>query len=785
MKRQSYALATGLFAVLLATGVPAFAGTAPNGAHGTSGNGGPAAQDSSVLGATALEVNGATWDPNFTDAAVPGLLSKAGVGLVRWPGGSYSDTYDWQTNSPGGDVPFGQFMNEIAAAHAAPFITVNYAQTSLGPPVASAWVKDAQTYANYSDQTALWEVGNENYGPWEADTHPAPHTPRSYATYALPYFTAMHAADPKAQIGFPYTLTRSQSAGTGTWVPDPAAWNDTVLQKDGSQIDFADVHWYPVFGNPALTPAQIMATVRTIPAAMQSVKSTLNRYDPKAYVIAGESNISQSGITANEQPIAALYAAATALEFLSHGARSYGWWDIHNTPNMDQDFGFLSSGGTAPGPFTTALATTASKGALNLPARGSTDNFTVGHTITIGTGTGTGTATGTSAEHREITALGGNTTLSAPANRGQDTVDVTDVAPFAPGAPVTIGTGSTAQRDTVTAAGTGASSTSLVAPATAGQSVIRVEGTALGGQSTPVFMPPGFAPGAQVRVGTGSTAETATVKSVGTSSSLATTTASATPKGATTIHVTSVANNNTGVAFYVGDPVVIGGGANPETDTITSVGTSGADGTGITLAKPLANSYAGGTSVQDAGTGITLTKPLARAHAAGETAATPGTGIRLAHPLTSAEAAGTPAASTGITVTPALGTTYPAGTTVTDPGQREPALDTPMPAYDGYELASLLTTPGARLTALPTSDPSLFAFASTSGGKQAVLLVNADAVHSRVLRLPQLAGGQQGQPVTTYTYSLENPSIVKGSAPASALARGVTLPPESIEVLRP
>jgi hypothetical protein len=729
---------------------------------------------SSVLGATALEINGATWDPNFADAAVPGLLSKAGIGLVRWPGGSYSDTYDFQTNTPGGNVTFSQFMSEIAAARAAPLITVNYGQASLGPSVAAAWVKDAKTFANYSDSTALWEVGNENYGPWEFDTHPAPHTPQSYATYALPYFTAMHAADPSAQIGFPYTLTRFQSAGTGTWVPDPSAWNDTVLRTDGAQIDFADVHWYPIFGNPALTPAEIMATVRKIPAAMRSVRATLNRYDPKAYVIAGESNISQTGITANEQPIAALYAAATALEFLSNGARSYGWWDIHNTPNMDQDFGFLSSGGSAPGPFTAGLTSPVSRGTWNLPTA-STSGFTVGHTITIGEGA--------SASRREITAVGGNTTLSAPAASGQGAIDVADAAPFGPGAPVSIGTGPGAQQDTVTAVGTGASSTSLVAPAGPGQQVIRVAGTALGGQLTPVFMPPGFAPGAKVAIGSGTGAETATVKSVGTSSSLGTTTASAIPAGATAIHVTSVANTNTGVAFYVGDPVVVGSGSDPEVDTITSVGTAGPGGTGITLARPLTKAYAAGVPVQDAGTGITLTQPLAKAHAAGDTVATPGTGITLARPLKSAEPAGTPIASSGITVTPAVGQSYPVGTTVTDPGQQEPSLDTPMPAYDGYELASLLTTPGARLTALPTPNASLFAFASTSGGKQAVLLINADDAHSQGLRLPQLAGSQQSQSITTYAYSLEHPSIVKGSVTTAGLAQGVTLPPESIEVL--
>jgi hypothetical protein len=777
MKRQPFALAAALSAVLLAAGISAVAGGSPNAAASTSGNGSErpsVAQASSVLGATALEVNGATWDPNFTDAAVPGLLSKAGIGLVRWPGGSYSDTYDWETNSPGGDVTFPQFMSELAAAHAAPFITVNYGQPSLGPSVAAAWVKDAQAFANYSDSTALWEVGNEDYGPWEYDTHPGGDTPQSYAKYALPYFTAMHAADPSAQTGFPYALTISQSAGTGTWVANPAGWNQTVLRKDGAQIDFADVHWYPIFGNPALTPAEIMATVRKIPAVMQSVRATLNRYDPKAYIVAGESNISQTGITANEQPIAALYAAATALEFLSDGARSYGWWDIHNTANLDQDFGFLSSGGSAPGPFTARLTSPAGHGWRNLPVA-STSGFTVGHTITIGSGTST--------SHREITAVGGNTALAATAASGQLTIDVADVAPFAPGTPVSIGTGSSAQQDTVTAVGTGASSTSLVAPASPGQRDIRVAGTALGGQSTPVFMPPGFAPGARVTIGSGAGAETATVKSVGTSASLATTTASATAAGATQIHVASVANTSTGVAFYVGDPIVVGSGADPEIDTITSVGTAGPDGTGITLAKPLAKAYAVGVPVQDAGTGITLTQPLAKAHAAGDTVATPGTGITLAQPLKTAEPVGTSATSSGITVTPALGKSYAAGTTVTDPGQQEPPLDTPMPAYDGYELASLLTTPGARLTALPTRNTSLFAFASTSGDKQTVLLINADDAQSQVLRLPQSASGQQGGPITTYAYSLENPSIVKGSVTTAGLAQGMTLPPESIEVL--
>ncbi len=752
-------MAGALFVPSTGAAAPRTRGSHPNAAAG----------HSTRLGSDALEVNGATWDSGFLDTAIPGLLRQAGVKLVRWPGGSTADGYNWETNS-GGGVDFSQFMNQIAKAGAAPFITVNYGDASLGPAVAAAWVKKALTFPGYSDSTARWEVGNENYGPWENDTHPAPHTPQSYADNALAYFQAMHAADPSAQVGFPYALTRSQSAGTGTWVADPAAWNDTVLGRDGSQIDFADVHWYPIFGNPSLTPAQIMATVRRIPAVMASVRSTLAREDPGAYVIAGESNISQTGIVSNEQPIAALYAAATGLEFLSEGARSYGWWDIHNTPNLDQDFGFLSSGGQAAGPYTTTLSVPALRGQRNLQVA-ATSGFEVGHTITVGTGA--------SAQYRQVTAVGGGTTLAVAAGAGARNLKLATVTPFAPGAPVTIGSGNQAESDSVAKVGTGAGQATLAAPVAHGSQDVKVVGVAQGGQATPVFMPSGFAPGARITVGAGPTAETRTIRQVGTSSSLATTTVAPAAAGATTLHVASVADTSTGVAFYVGDEVTVGSGAHPETDTIASVGTSGATGTGITLTRPLSAAEPTGVDVRDAGTGITLSRPLQDAYGAGGPVSTPGTGITLTRPLTAAQPAGAPAASSGVTVTPALQRDQPAGTAVLDPGTQEPPKDTPMPAYYGYQLASLLTAPGARLTALATPRRSLFAFASSLRGRQALMLINSDDAHSAVVALNGVSAHRPGT-ISTYRYSLEHPTIVRRT---ESSAGRLMLGPESIEVV--
>jgi hypothetical protein len=83
MMRRLLALTVGLSAVLLTAGLSSLA-AGPGAAASTDASGRPG---SGELSATALEVNGATWDPDFADAAVPGLLRGAGVGLVRWPGG--------------------------------------------------------------------------------------------------------------------------------------------------------------------------------------------------------------------------------------------------------------------------------------------------------------------------------------------------------------------------------------------------------------------------------------------------------------------------------------------------------------------------------------------------------------------------------------------------------------------------------------------------------------------------------------------------------------------------
>jgi hypothetical protein len=299
---------------------------------------------SATLGGTLdpLGVNTASWDTDFTDPAIASYLTNANVGLVRYPGGSYADDYNWQTNKHGTDtdpVDFADYSRQVdAITGGQKFVTVNYGSDTADS--AGAWAKQAAATSGQS--TSLWEIGNEEYGSWETDNHAGAHTAASYASNATAYEKAIKSADPKAQVCYDYAMDGTLAPGSG--VDGFQNWNDTFLKANAATTDCADVHWYPVNGTPDETPQSIMETIDNIPAAAAEVKSTLQSDDPDDYFVVGETNISQTANEWNEEPVGALFAASNTLEWLANGAQSVDWWDVHNYGSQDADFGMFSSG---------------------------------------------------------------------------------------------------------------------------------------------------------------------------------------------------------------------------------------------------------------------------------------------------------------------------------------------------------------------------------------------------------------------------------------------------------
>lgn len=154
-------------------------------------------------------------------------------------------------------------------------------------------------------------------------------------------------------------------------------------------------------------------------------------------------------------------------------------------------------------------------------------------------------------------------------------------------------------------------STTLAATANAGDSNIKVASVA------------NLYAGDPLTIGTGTTAESATIREVGTAA-FTTTLAAAATAGSTDIKVTSTGQRCFGSfgcfgtpLFTAGDTITLGTGSSAESAVIKTVGSPGASGTGLTLTAPLAAPQSTGASVFDPGSGLTLSAPLARAQSAG------------------------------------------------------------------------------------------------------------------------------------------------------------------------
>ncbi|MFC3345957.1 cellulose binding domain-containing protein [Streptomyces echinoruber] len=287
-----------------------------------------------VLGPAALGANAAIWDAHMNDPEVASLMKAAGVGALRYPGGSYADIYHWKDHSaPGGYVApgtgFDDFMGTVKAAGAQPVIIANYGSGT--PEEAADWVRYANVTRHYGAQ--YWEIGNEIYGNghygsgWENDTH-ADKSPKEYARQVKAYAAAMRAVDPTVRIGAVLTTPGNWPDGV-IGSGDAGDWNHSVLAEVAHDIDFVSVHWYP--GGSADDPA--VDKVARLPGELREIRNLLDRYagtDAARIGIAmTEVNASTGGTPFTTRPNG-LFAADAMMTALENGVFTVDWWDTHN-----------------------------------------------------------------------------------------------------------------------------------------------------------------------------------------------------------------------------------------------------------------------------------------------------------------------------------------------------------------------------------------------------------------------------------------------------------------------
>jgi len=308
-------------------------------------------------------------DSNDTIAQTVATMQEAGIRCLRIPGGSLSDTWVWNQdksydtttgvlNTWTWMTTWDEFAQVIGSMNCPVFATANYGSGT--PQLAADWVRDANVTRHLGIR--YWEIGNENYGSWEYDTHAVHNDPYTYAVAARDFIAAMKAVDSTIKIGVvvvtgentygntTHTVTNPRTHATHTgWTPVMLA----TLSSLGVTPDFAIYHRYEQTPGQE-SDASLLQDAATWPADIADLRQQLNDYLGSAaaanveIVITENNSVFSSPGKQSTSLVNGLFLADSLANVMQTEATSYMWWALRNgTPT--------TTTGALDGNFSTAL----------------------------------------------------------------------------------------------------------------------------------------------------------------------------------------------------------------------------------------------------------------------------------------------------------------------------------------------------------------------------------------------------------------------------------------------
>ena len=323
-----------------------------------------------------------------TEPALMDHLTTLHPHIIRFPGGSISDVFFWnaQPNAPPADAP-SQLVNANGTTSAAGYwfgkntaswtlsadnyyamlqqtnnqgmITVNYgyARYGTGPNPASAAAHLAADWVRYDNgKTKYWEVGNENFGDWEAgyrintatnqDGQPQFLSGQLYGQHFKVFADSMRKAAQDIGKTIYIGAVMSEAAPESWWTPTATNWNTGLFAAAGNTPDFYIVHNY-------YTPYQTNANADIILNTPVSVTQTMMNYVKQRIsgagltqkpVILGEWNITSSGSKQQVSHINGMHAVMILGEALNNKFGMTARWDLANGWSNGDDHGLFNIG---------------------------------------------------------------------------------------------------------------------------------------------------------------------------------------------------------------------------------------------------------------------------------------------------------------------------------------------------------------------------------------------------------------------------------------------------------
>jgi hypothetical protein len=344
-------------------------------------------------------LNGVMWDSYYDTPTTVSLLNQLGTRIIRLPGGSLSDQYNWSLNTTLANTwqwqtSFANFIHVItnASVNAQAIITVNYGTGT--PQEAAAWVAycnaattntvslgvdakdtnwrtagywaslraaaklgtdDGRNFLRISHTAPLnfkdWEIGNECYGSWETDSNKVAYDPYTYAMRATNYIALMKAVDPTIKIGVvsvpgedSYVNNYSHPAYNSRegiyhygWTPVMLA----TLQSTGVTPDFLVDHFYPEYGSDDdQYLLQASANWASDAASLrQQITDYIGANGTNMELLATENN-ADSGSQGKQSTslVNGLYLADSLAQLMETEFNSFVWWALRNGHDTSGDF---------------------------------------------------------------------------------------------------------------------------------------------------------------------------------------------------------------------------------------------------------------------------------------------------------------------------------------------------------------------------------------------------------------------------------------------------------------
>ena len=321
-----------------------------------------------------------------TEPVLMSYITALAPNILRCPGGSLSDVYFWNAASAqpadapdtlldsqgnilinnywfGGNTQSWTFALDnyyklLQQTNSTGIITVNYDYarygTSASPVQAAAHL--AANWVRYDKgRTKFWEVGNEDYGNWEAGYHintaknkdgqPQIISGALYGAHFKVFADSMRKA--AADVGTSIKIGGMLIESASTYDAVQTNWNSGFLASaGGSTADYFIVHNYYTPYNQNSTADVILATaVSSTKAVMDYVNSQVQGAGLTQRPVAlTEWNIQAVGANQQVSNIAGLHAVIALGELLKDQYSMASRWDMGNGWNSGNDQGMFNLG---------------------------------------------------------------------------------------------------------------------------------------------------------------------------------------------------------------------------------------------------------------------------------------------------------------------------------------------------------------------------------------------------------------------------------------------------------